>query len=217
MLYLRQTAVSALAALALFGIGPVAHASEVFTFSGYGSFLTQGNGSTGGAYGFSFTSNDPVQTSATDQRIYNLTGSVTLTPYAPSVSNPVVEAGLADTFALVLTKDPGRPFYAVQLFDTTHCCSVIFTKQSGPGDIGALDLNSPGQVSGGADSVTTGNLDFISGNGGYYGNIIAPTGGFTFTISDPTPEPAQWALMMVAVGGLGAALRRRDRTAGQTA
>ena len=28
----------------------------------------------------------------------------------------------------------------------------------------------------------------------------------------PTPEPATWALMMVAVGGVGAVLRTRRRT-----
>jgi len=81
-----------------------------------------------------------------------------------------------------------------------------------PSGAGTLIANLSGGVSHTVSLYTTGNL---SDGGG----LIGPgteTGQFSFAItsSDAVPEPTGWALMMLGLGGVGAALRRRRTVAG---
>ncbi|WP_293458401.1 PEPxxWA-CTERM sorting domain-containing protein [Phenylobacterium sp.] len=52
-------------------------------------------------------------------------------------------------------------------------------------------------------------LGYTKANGDYY-YTTSPTSG-SVTLTDPVPEPAAWALMLLGFGGLGSALRRSRR------
>jgi len=57
------------------------------------------------------------------------------------------------------------------------------------------------------------NVVFTNQYGGNVGEVSGANTGFTAVYTSGVPEPAAWAMLLVGVGGIGAAMRRKNSAA----
>ena len=77
-----------------------------------------------------------------------------------------------------------------------------------------LGLAAATAMATGANAATLFNYDMASANAYDAVNLVS---SFVGASAAPVPEPSTWAMMLVGVGGLGAALRFARKSVGQAA
>ena len=193
--------------LALFGIGPAAHADYAFS----------GSGSSGTLIG------------ASETWSFNADGATLEADWgSPGVGLGVVPYGESSpAFGMTLNFTGGGTIDAasVAIGNGASCAGNTNGGSTfctiGPMDIWVATVTSPTSIKFTAQNPTY----YLSQGQDYFVNVFfkgsTPTGftGSWLTTYSPggVPEPTSWALMMLGVGGIGLVMRRRVRNAALTA
>jgi hypothetical protein len=220
---------SARAFLGLFGVAlglslsipptaPAAAATIDYTLTGQASYQIQGN-NTAGTFTFSWvgdTSN--VLTSGGESRIYSLPGTITLTPYSVSPSNPIYNGSFQSLTQLVLDSTNGIAFGFQDVGEPQgNPSNYVAVFQLSDSLFTSIALNADFSVTTAIANALFGYYMPVTNAGVFSGYLLIGTLDSAVTFSanvvNATPLPAALPLFATGLGALGLFGWRRKRKA----